>query len=98
MRTFHRVRKNRIRKRSRTLPIPGHEDYGDGRDADRYFKCWNCGFICDSERDATNADSDGQKYSQWTDVYSSDGSVLIWYNEGGVGCPLCNTLNWKGDQ
>ena len=138
MRKFHRERKNRVKKRSRTISLPGHEDYGDGRDADRYFRCWNCGFVCDKERDALGgADSTGgQNYSLWTDVYSSDGSspiyhgdgendevvlaalatirtghvimksnadgdpatvVFNWYNEGGTGCPLCNTLNWKGD-
>jgi hypothetical protein len=34
------------RNPARTIPIPG---YGD--DAGRWFRCWNCGFICDSERD-----------------------------------------------
>ena len=34
-------------KRSRRMPV-----YGKGDDAGRYFRCWNCGFICDSKRDS----------------------------------------------
>lgn len=47
----HRYRRRKTRKQSRTIPIAGHIDYGDGEDAGRYFRCWNCGFICNKDRD-----------------------------------------------
>lgn len=31
---------------SRTLPV-----IGEGADKGKYYRCWNCGFICDKERD-----------------------------------------------
>ena len=46
-----RVHKARIKKQSRTIPLRGHKDFAGGRDDGRYWKCWNCGFICDVERD-----------------------------------------------
>lgn len=48
----------RLARRSRTLPI-----FGRGDDKGRYFRCWNCGFICDSQRDdhGSNAAGDDHK-------------------------------------
>lgn len=44
---FRRRETRRLKKRSRTIPLKGF-----GRDEGRYFRCWNCGFICDVERDS----------------------------------------------
>lgn len=44
---YRTAHKRKLPKQSRSLPI-----YGKGDDAGRYFKCWNCGFVCDSKRDA----------------------------------------------
>jgi hypothetical protein len=46
----HRVRRQRILHDSRTISLRGHKDYGEGRDDGRYWRCWNCGFVCDVER------------------------------------------------
>ena len=43
---YTRAHKRSLKKRSRTLPI-----YGKGADAGKYFHCWNCGFVCDKDRD-----------------------------------------------
>ena len=43
---YKRARRVPLRKESRTLPI-----FGKGDEADRFFRCWHCGFICDVERD-----------------------------------------------
>lgn len=48
----HRYRNPRISKDSRIIPIYGSSVKGDGTDADRFYKCWNCGFICDTQQDA----------------------------------------------
>ena len=40
-----------IPKESRTIPIYGSDERGDGEDHNRYFKCWHCGFVCDAKRD-----------------------------------------------
>ena len=46
------------RKDSRTISVYGHPEFGDGEDHKRYYRCWNCGFICDSERDALGGPDD----------------------------------------
>lgn len=52
------TRTPKVRSDSRTIPIPGHQDYGDGKDADRYWKCWNCGFRADVTRDDLGGSED----------------------------------------
>lgn len=46
MPVYTRAHKRALRKESRTLPI-----YGKGDDEGKYFHCWNCGFVCDKDRD-----------------------------------------------
>jgi len=43
---------SRIRKESRTIPVYGSFERGGGEDANKWFRCWNCGFLCNVERDA----------------------------------------------
>ena len=38
--------RERLPKRKKTIPLKGSLE-----DSGRYFKCWNCGFICDANRD-----------------------------------------------
>jgi predicted RNA-binding Zn-ribbon protein involved in translation (DUF1610 family) len=45
--TYRRPHQPILPKRSRTRPI-----FGRGDDEGRYYRCWNCGFVCDSQRDA----------------------------------------------
>lgn len=44
--------KQTLPKDSRTIPLYGSKDRGDGLDFGKYFTCWFCGFTCDVERDA----------------------------------------------
>ena len=46
MPTYRKPHKKPLPKRSRTRPI-----YGTGDDEGKYFNCWHCGFVCNSERD-----------------------------------------------
>lgn len=119
-------RSRRPRKESRTIPLRG---YGD--DAGLWYRCWNCGFICNSKRDALgDRDSqDGTVHTEYvaraegatpgeelspysvmralTGTFVSltvdvDGSGIPpydyhAYDVGGTGCPLCHSLNWRGD-
>lgn len=61
----------RRRKQSRTLPV-----IGKGDDAGKYFRCWNCGFVCNVERDelGDRESTDGISYSIYDQKYSTDGS------------------------
>jgi len=47
MTSYRIAHRNLPTKRSRRLPV-----YGKGDDAGRYYRCWNCGFVCDSKRDS----------------------------------------------
>ncbi len=53
----YRTRKIRLHKRA--LPIKGKNLGGDNNDANRYFRCKQCGAIVDS-RKATVGDGDGR--------------------------------------
>ena len=66
-----RNRKNyssRIRKESRTILLYGDPDRGNGLDDGRYYRCWNCGFICNIDRDALGGQEsrDGISYEAFT--------------------------------
>jgi len=43
---------SKLRKESRTIPVHGSYERGGGEDSDKWFRCWNCGFLCNVERDA----------------------------------------------
>jgi len=70
----HRYRSKKTRREFRNNPIPGHKDYGDGLDDGKYFRCSNCGFPCDIDRDALGGPESrsGATYAQPTDSYSED--------------------------
>lgn len=51
-------RKRKLPKDSRTIPLPGAKDRGNGEDFGTYFRCWNCGWICNLNRDSLG-DSQG---------------------------------------
>ncbi len=38
--------KSRLRHDKRTIPVKGY-----GEDDGKYYRCWNCGFICNADRD-----------------------------------------------
>jgi hypothetical protein len=68
----HRDRRTRIPKQSRTIPVRGHKDYGDGQDDGKYWRCWNCGFICDVERDelGDSESTDGVSHRIYDALYT----------------------------
>jgi hypothetical protein len=94
--------------------------------------CWNCGFVCDSKRDAlggaddragtntefeqtTLPDNHWITYGQKADIpkimRGQSHTVLVKVGPDGAplpimlsysptvdrGCPMCGTLNWRGD-
>lgn len=81
--TRHRSRKPR--KDSRTLPVKGkNEDEG------KYYRCWNCGFICNVDRDELggSASKDGISYARFSRDYGTgeNGEVIASLRSGHV-CP-----------
>ena len=84
---YIRYSQKRLRKQKKTIRL-----YGENEDAGKYYRCWNCGFICNIDRDSLG-DGDGLTH---TDFYiSSYGShdsssplnafvVLDGINEGHV--------------
>ena len=119
---------SRIAKDSRRIQLWGDPIRGDGQDFGKWFRCWNCGFICNSERDALgdSQSRDGRvhkDYAQNPDPGTvqkqatlggpSNVFVASEQDSGGTakgvrnaimvsssassGCPLCGSLNWRGD-
>ena len=115
IRVNHRSRKPK--KESKTIPLWGSPERGEGLDHGKYFRCWNCGFICDSERDSLgDAQSKSNIAYENYDLLDEYGASVsdtggtkhtIFEGEGytttrkipvvSTGCPLCGTLNWRGD-
>lgn len=58
------VSKTRIRHDSRTIPIYGDPERGDGLDAGVWFRCWHCGWLNSTRQNALG------------DSQSRDGIVL----------------------
>ena len=65
MTVYTRPHKRKLIKRSRTLPV-----YGEGDDEGKYFRCWNCGFICKVGRDELG-DSDSSAGDEHTDYHQT---------------------------
>ena len=65
MTVYTRAHKRKLIKRSRTLPV-----YGEGADKDKYFRCWNCGWICNVDRDELG-DSDSSAGDEHTDYHET---------------------------
>lgn len=91
----------RYPKQSRTIPIKAHPDHGDGKDVGKYFRCWNCGFICNIEKNELGGPESRnkitiQRYTQ-VDEYGNTTTGTRYKPIMETGCPLCGTLNWRGD-
>lgn len=69
----------RIAGDARSIPLHGDPDRGDGRDANRYYRCWNCGFICDVERDSQIGHPSGEDYLE--SIQASDPNANSARNE-----------------
>lgn len=54
-------------KKSRTIPLRGC-GVGESDENGQYFKCWNCGFVCDVERDnlGGSEEKDGLTYENYS--------------------------------
>ena len=63
MPVYTRPHKRKLTKRSRTIPV-----YGEGADKGKYFRCWNCGWICNVDRDELG-DSDSSSGNDHTDFH-----------------------------
>lgn len=51
MRRTAKPRRRKVTSEFRTIPLKGNRVRGNGEDHGRYFRCGNCGFICDTLRD-----------------------------------------------
>jgi hypothetical protein len=48
-----------LHKKSRSIPLKGNKVRAGGEDDGKYYRCWNCGFICDSARDTIGGSQSG---------------------------------------
>ncbi len=78
-------KQSRLPREKKTIPVPG-----DLEDDGRYFECWVCGFICDSQRDIIG-DGSGVDVITYVDT---DG-VTKYKPDIVSGCPFCGSQNYK---
>lgn len=72
-----------------------HSVWGAQEDTGKYFSCWNCGFICNVERDQLDYGDHARAGIVPTTFTDADGSTLYYPKVTG-GCPLCGCKNYKG--
>lgn len=63
----------RLPKEARSIPVRGKGD-----DAGKYFECWNCGFICNIDRDDSSGSTAGDNHIDYS-------SPALGYVESGEG-------------
>uniref|UniRef100_A0A6M3JL02 Uncharacterized protein n=1 Tax=viral metagenome TaxID=1070528 RepID=A0A6M3JL02_9ZZZZ len=51
---YTRYSQSTLPKRKRTVRVPGSFE-----DKNKYLRCWNCGFVVNTERDLGSSDRDG---------------------------------------
>ena len=87
----HKNRSRKVRKDSKTIPVPGHQDYGDGEDADKWYECWHCGFKCNVERDELGGKDDDSKVTPtaFTDVDQYGDTAYHCYGAAGATQTIC---------
>ena len=86
----------RIPRRSKTIPLNGSSVYGDGEDAGKWFRCWNCGFICNVDRDGLgDAETiSAITYDTHDVVYSTDDYLTA---RPGTGRPVGGSVDGHND-
>ena len=78
--------RRRLHRDKRTITVEGSDSH-DGK----YFKCWNCKFVCDKDRDKTG---DGVGY-EVVDVVDPYTGISNKTQQVTSGCPFCGSLNWR---
>lgn len=89
-------RTRKLRGNSRTLPVRSRDNYtesngvDDRGDTGKYFRCWNCGFVCNSDRDELgDKDSKAAVSTQIYDQkYSSDNENTTDGSTRQIGSPI----------
>ena len=72
----------------RTMPIRG-----EGEDKDKWFRCWNCGFPCNVERNSLDTGEHGG--SGVTTTTTTIESATVYYPVIAGSCSFCGCKNYK---
>lgn len=94
MKTRIRRAKSRLRKDSRTIAVWGSPERGDGLDHNKWYRCWNCGFLNNVDRNALgdSQSMDGLVITEYApNVYGGElrlGDTLIAQKLDGDGNPI----------
>jgi len=75
-------------KRKRTIPL-----YGEGDDKGKWYKCWNCGFPCNIDRDSLDTGDKGR--SGVNIVSKTMNGKTVYYPSISGGCKFCGSKNYK---
>lgn len=79
----------RLPKESRTIPLPGNRDRGNGLDFRKWYTCWHCGFTCKLGRDALGGTS-SRAGTAYEDVITPSDPSLNDINYSVLGGPINN--------
>jgi hypothetical protein len=90
---FSRIIRWRLPRHRRSVRLSGAEE-----DTGRYLKCWNCGFLIDTQLGLSGTDGNGNSYSQPGTNDTISKNVVTSYEAYNIDtaiscCPLCGTAN-----
>ena len=83
-------RQSRPPRQKRTNLMPG-----DLEDSSKWFKCWNCGFPCNVDRDTLDQGEYGQAGNTTPTSYTDVDAVTKYKPNITKGCPFCGCTNYR---
>jgi hypothetical protein len=91
----------KLRGDSKTIPQWGSDERGDGEDHGKWYECWNCGWLCNTDRDELGGPDSKSNITPEpfleVDQYGTATTATLYKPVVESGCPFCGSLNWKGE-
>jgi len=86
MRRTARARNRKVGRKFHTIPLKGNSVRGNGEDAGKYFRCSNCGFICNIDRDVRGRTMNSVGAIEYVpNTYPTEGGLQAISVLGGIG-------------
>ena len=86
---YGKYSEHKLKRDKRTIPM-----FGCKEDTNKYFRCWNCNFVCDKDRDVIEQGDYGTGGVVPTAFTDTDGTTS-YYPLVTKGCPSCGSTNYR---
>ncbi len=80
----------KLPKQKRSISMRGERD-----DTGKWWRCWNCGFPCNVDRDALDTSEHAGTGIVYATYVDNDGVTKYKVSTTSGGCPFCGCKNYK---